>query len=113
VGLLTFANRAVVRWNLITYSNVDDIVAALKSSDKFPPSNGKTNMYDGLYRMRTELFSPEHGSRPGVPHIAIVITDGHATENELLTLPEARRCWEAGIQVFIPSAPTVAMWVQL
>ena len=96
---MTFGNRAIVRWNLLTYSNADDIVSALNSDSKFPAGMGNTNMYDGLYRMRTELFSPDRGSRPGVPHIAIVITDGHATLNTHLTLPEAERCWDAGIQV--------------
>jgi len=98
VGLLTFGNVAIVRWDLVTYSNVEDIVSAI-NSDKFPAGKGNTNLYDGLYRMRTELLSPDRGSRPGVPHIAIVITDGHATRNEHLTLPEAKRCWDTGIQV--------------
>ena len=101
MGLLTFGNQAIVRWTLITYSNVDSLVIAINSDDTFPAGSGNTNMYDGLYRMRTELFSPNHGSRPDVPHIAIVITDGHATRNVHLTIPEAQRCWEAGIQVLL------------
>jgi len=108
VGLLTFGNRAIVRWNLITYSNVDSLVRAINSDETFPAGMGRTNLYDGLYRMRTELFSPDHGSRPDVPHIAIVITDGHATLNKYLTVPEARRSWEAGIQVIaIPALLTL------
>jgi len=102
VGVLTFGNQAVVRWNLLTYSNADEIVDAI-NSDKFPASQGNTNMYDGLHRMRTELFSPNHGSRPDVPHIAFVITDGHDTINTHLTLPEAERAWDAGIQVYFLS----------
>jgi len=101
VGLLTFGNRAIIRWNLIRYSNAPSLIDAINSDAEFPAGMGRTNLYDGLYRMRTELFSPDHGARPEVPHIAIVITDGHATLNTHLTLPEARRCWQAGIQVMM------------
>jgi len=96
--MVTFGTYAEVRWNLIEYSNADDIIAAI-NSNKFQAGKGWTNTYDGLRRMRTELFSPDNGARPEVPHIAIVITDGHATREVHRTLPEAQRSWEAGIQV--------------
>ena len=48
--------------------------------------------------MRTELFSPEHGAREGVPRVCILLTDGHSTDKEK-TLAEAEKAKADGITI--------------
>ena len=60
---------------------------------------GETYTHDALRRMRTDMFSDAY-ARPGVPHIAIVITDGESNYPEQ-TAAEASLVHEQGIQVGI------------
>ncbi|XP_059165060.1 uncharacterized protein LOC131947776 [Physella acuta] len=50
--------------------------------------------------MRTTMFSPEHGDRPNVPNIAVVITDGQSNRNSERTIPEADAAKAQGIQIY-------------
>ena len=96
VALVTFANKGIVRWDLAQYFNK---AAIRKALDDIPAGNGWTNTYDGFNRMRTEVFNTDN-DRPGVQNVAIVITDGKATLNTNLTIPEATRSHDQGIKVF-------------
>ena len=41
-----------------------------------------TNIAAGIRLMYTEHFSSDHGERPGVTKVGLLITDGHSDNNE-------------------------------
>ena len=49
--------------------------------------------------MLNEMFSRKHGSRPGVAHICILITDGRSSKPEL-TEKMAEEAHDSGVYVF-------------
>ena len=61
---------------------------------------GSTNTADGLMIMRELMFSEENGDRPGVPNVAIVITDGISNIDAKRTIPEALKAHQKGIHVY-------------
>ena len=97
-GLVTFGNIAVKRFYLNDYYNIDAMTAAVQA---IQPGNGETNTWAGLNMMRTQIFNPNNGARPDVPHIAIVITDGFANINTPTTIPEAEQAYSDGIRVYV------------
>ena len=62
-------------------------------------AGGSTQTGDALERMRVEMFSQQFSDRPGVPQIAIVITDGESTDQEATTV-QAALAHQDGIKVF-------------
>ena len=96
VGLVTFGNQGIVRFDLTTHLTSSDIARAIRS---IGAGNGNTNTYLGLLRMRTQCFGTT-GDRPDVANVAIVITDGVSTVQRTQTIPEAERAHAEGIQVF-------------
>jgi len=97
IGVLTFSNDARMRFYLNQYRNRDDVIAAIS---RLNITLGDTNIADALRMARTELFSRQHGARPDVPKILILITDGTANIEERSTIPEANATKAAGIQIF-------------
>ena len=97
IGVLTFSNSARVRFYLNQYRNCADVIAAIS---RLGITLGGTNIADSLRTARTQLFSRQHGARPGVPKILILITDGTANIEERRTIPEADATKAAGIQIF-------------
>ena len=97
VGLVTFANYGITRWNLTSYFDKDAIRRAL---DRIPAGNGRTNTYMGLRRMRTDVFNTGN-DRADVKNVAIVVTDGKSTIRPDLTIPEAQAAQDQGIQIFV------------
>jgi len=97
IGVLTYSNNARVRFYLNRYRNSVDVIAAIS---RLRITLGDTNIADSLRTARTELFSRQHGARPGVPKILILITDGTANIEERRTIPEADETKAAGIQIF-------------
>ena len=51
----------------------------LKGIDNIRYMGGGTNTADAINTMRTQMFSQGMGARPGVPRVAIVVTDGRST----------------------------------
>ncbi len=93
VGLLTFSSDVEVIFHLDEYETKYDIINA------FPPhfDAGGTNMELALRRMR-EMFTLEHGDRPAIRNIGVVVTDGKSRE-EQSTWREARQTRSAGIEL--------------
>ena len=50
--------------------------------------------------MRTKVFTPEGGDRPGVPDICILITDGVPTREEDMLMPEVETIKKLNITIF-------------
>ena len=64
-----------------------------------PYTYGMTNLYSALRRLRTEILTEEHGDRPTVQNIALIITDGRSNLNTRLTTGEARQLKAAGLAI--------------
>lgn len=54
-------------------------------------------------------FKPESGSRPGVPKIGILITDGKSQDD---VIPPAQSLKDAGIELFAIGTTTLTMLMQ-
>ena len=46
-------------------------------------TRGRTNIADALEVLDNEMFNANLGDRTDVPNFAILVTDGHATVNEV------------------------------
>jgi len=63
-------------------------------------TGGRTNIADALRLLRTQAFTAANGDREfDVPNYAFLITDGEATVNQNMTLPEAIETRIAGIHI--------------
>ena len=102
IGAVTFGSAAYIRWYLDTYNDSASVIGAIRSDTTFPAGIGHTAMGEGL-RTACQMFSPLNGSRVGVPHIVIVATDGHASDDPI---PAAKACWAAGIRVYVVGVTT-------
>ena len=99
VGLLTFGNDATTEFHLNTYTTLAGILAAI---DRIQWKDQNTYTHHALRVMREEMFTKQNGSRDGVPHIAIVMTDGMSSpEIAKYTAPEAKKAREANITIFV------------
>ncbi|XP_060566778.1 uncharacterized protein LOC132725621 isoform X26 [Ruditapes philippinarum] len=97
IGVVVFSTEAHVEFHLNSYKNKEDIIDAIS---RIKYTYGMTNTADALKLMRTEMFSPANGDRPGIANLAIVITDGESTVKNDSTIPEANRAREQGIQIY-------------
>lgn len=96
VGVVSYSNWAFLEFNLNTFSMKQDIKQATSKVTHF---KGDTNTGSTLAYMRDVMFQKHNGARESVPHIAIILTDGHSND-PLYTMEEARKAREAGITVF-------------
>ena len=92
--------RAIIRWNLNSYNNAGAVIAAIKSDVTFPEGAGYTSIAPGLRKACSEMFTAANGGRQNVPHVAILATDGFSNVDVDDTIPAARACWDAGVNVF-------------
>ena len=97
VAAVTFGNHGLVRFYLGNYTSKVDIENAIMP---IPPGIGQTNTFEGLRKMRREVFNVRNGDRLDVPNVAIVITDGESTINDWQTVKEAERARSQGIRIF-------------
>ena len=51
-----------------------------------------------MYRLF--VFQVSAGDRPGIPNVAIIMTDGESTIDRAQTLPEAQKARDAGINIY-------------
>ena len=64
-----------------------------------PYTYGMTNLYSALSRLRNDILTEEHGDRPTVQNVALIITDGRSNLNTRLTTGEARQLKAAGLAI--------------
>ena len=62
-------------------------------------SGGRTNIAAALNMLRTSMFTEENGDRFDIPNYGFLITDGQATVNQEMTLPEAIDTRVAGVHL--------------
>jgi len=60
-------------------NNFTDVASLSKAVLVTPYCGGNTNTTGGLRLMRQQIFSADHGDRPDVPNLCIMITDGIPT----------------------------------
>ena len=97
IGLLVFNTNVKIGFHLNEHRTSEALTKAIMATTYTP---GKTNMAEALHVMRTQMFLRNRGDRPGVPNIAVMITDGFSTLNQEVTIPEAVKANEGGVQIF-------------
>ncbi|XP_064601374.1 collagen alpha-4(VI) chain-like [Liolophura sinensis] len=96
VGLIIYNHGARFEFYLNTYHTKEEVVSA------FAPLQGTevgTATHAALRIARETGFTSEHGDRPGIPNIAILITDGRSTHPDQ-TASEQALLKAAGVRVF-------------
>ncbi|KAM3596124.1 uncharacterized protein V6R79_008541 [Siganus canaliculatus] len=94
IGLAQYSGDPRVEWHLNTHSTKEAVIDAVKN---LPYKGGNTLTGLALTFILETSFKPESGSRPGVPKIGILITDGKSQDD---VGPPARRLRDAGIELF-------------
>jgi len=97
VGVLKFSQDVEIVFHLNRYSERASLLNAIEYIDI---NGGETNIAAALRTARTVMFTPANGSRPGVPKILILLTDGTANLEESNTLPEAEMTKAANIKIY-------------
>ncbi|KAK7501402.1 hypothetical protein BaRGS_00007206 [Batillaria attramentaria] len=97
VGVIIYSTEDYLQFNLNEYKTKHEVLNALSDIAYHP---GSTNMADALSTMRTVMFTPQNGDRPGVPNICIVVTDGASNINSGRSVPEAEQARAEGITIY-------------
>ncbi|XP_013410815.1 uncharacterized protein LOC106173996 isoform X2 [Lingula anatina] len=95
IGVVKFSSNAIQEFHMDRYNTETDVVNAVS---KISYTKGGTNTALALKLAREQSFATAH-VRPGVPHIAIVMTDGRSG-NAAATANEAKALIKAGVTVF-------------
>ncbi|KAG7254660.1 hypothetical protein CRUP_024908, partial [Coryphaenoides rupestris] len=94
IGLAQYSGDPRVEWHLNAHSTKSAVIDAVKN---LPYKGGNTLTGLALTYILENSFKPESGSRPGVPKIGILITDGKSQDD---VIPPARSLRQAGIELF-------------
>ena len=97
VGVVRYSTDVVNSFYLNTHNSKAAVMQAISN---IPYEGHSTNTAGGIRDMRTVQFTAVHGDRPGVPNVAIVITDGESIVNPQNTVPEAQSAHNAGITIY-------------
>ena len=97
VGIIIYSTEDYLQFHLDEYQ---DKLALFTAIDDIPYRYGSTNTADALNTMRTQMYTAANGDRPGVPNVAIVITDGVSNINSRRTIPEAEQARAEGIHIY-------------
>nr|KAG5688509.1 hypothetical protein BaRGS_011654 [Batillaria attramentaria] len=104
IGVQQFSNRPTTEFGLSMYTDSWHIfyphnrASLLRGIDNIQYMGGGTNTDTALNAMRTQMFSQQMGARPGVPRVAVVITDGRSS-NMASTIKEADAARQQNIGV--------------
>lgn len=96
MGVEVFSDTAHVKINLNESAEKELLKNKIAQINRLL---GDTNTADALNKLRQVMFKPERGSRPGVKHVALILTDG-ASMDEAATQVAAKACRDANIQIF-------------
>jgi len=99
VGVITFDDTAMIRFNLNTYKTKADILQAV--SNIVYVRDKKTNTADALALLASTMFTEANGDRKDVQNVAYVIHHGVSSVNVNQTLPQAIIARNAGIQIIV------------
>ena len=97
IGLIYWSNNAFVAFYMNDYGQVkQDVVEAIY---RVPYLGNWTNAQDALRLVYEHAFQPRHGNRPGVPNVAIFVSDGNSNVYAELTPVQAAVCRASGIRM--------------
>lgn len=82
IGITEFSNRPVIQIQLNEYQNLSLLQDEIS---KITDSGGRTRTDVALRSMSREFFTYDKGSRPGVPKVVVLVTDGRSTGSEPLS----------------------------
>ncbi|XP_026145131.1 cartilage matrix protein-like [Carassius auratus] len=94
IGLVLYSKDSWIEWNLNTHSTKKSVIDAVKN---LPYKGGYALTGLALTYIMEKSFKAESGSRPDVPKIVILITDGESWDD---VLSPAQRLRDAGIELF-------------
>ena len=97
VGMVVYSTADHVEFYMNDYASRAEVERAI---DEIVYRQGNTNTADGIATMRDELFAGGNGERPGVPNVAIVVTDGQSNINRPRTIPEAEQARSQNIKIY-------------
>ena len=88
VGMIGFSNDAYLHFKVQEHTNITALLTAIDSLYYY---GGSTNTASALELLLNSAQDGTMGLRPGVPHIAILITDGPSNVREAETVLFAER----------------------
>uniref|UniRef100_A0AAY4DX04 Collagen, type XIV, alpha 1b n=1 Tax=Denticeps clupeoides TaxID=299321 RepID=A0AAY4DX04_9TELE len=91
---ILFGGDPRIEWHLNTHTNKGAVIDAVKN---LPYKGGNTLTGLALNFILQNSFKPESGSRPGIPKIGILITDGRSQDD---VQPAAQSLRDAGVEMF-------------
>uniref|UniRef100_A0AAY4BGA7 Collagen alpha-1(XIV) chain n=1 Tax=Denticeps clupeoides TaxID=299321 RepID=A0AAY4BGA7_9TELE len=97
IGLAQYSGDPRIEWHLNTHTNKGAVIDAVKN---LPYKGGNTHRLKlclALNFILQNSFKPESGSRPGIPKIGILITDGRSQDD---VQPAAQSLRDAGVEMF-------------
>ncbi|KAK5854597.1 hypothetical protein PBY51_004778, partial [Eleginops maclovinus] len=94
IGLAQYSGDPRIEWHLNAHTTKASVIDAVKN---LPYKGGNTLTGLALTFILENSFKPESGSRPGVPKIGILITDGKSQDD---VIPPAQSLRDAGIELF-------------
>lgn len=97
IGMLSFSTDVHIQFHMYQHPTKEGV---LKAIGNVPYSWGSTNTADALKTVRTTMFLYQHGDRPDVRNILLLVTDGLSNINSRMTIPEANSLRDHGIIVF-------------
>ena len=97
IGLMKFSTDVDIVFHLNTYGDRQSVLNAIENADI---NGGDTNIAAALRTARAAMFTVQNGSRPGVPKILILLTDGTANVEESNTIREADLTKAANIKLY-------------
>lgn len=97
VGLVTFSEDTNIGFHLEEHLTASALTRGIMGVTY---KQGMTNIAAALKVVRTDMFQQSHGDRPGIPNVAVLITDGYSSMNEPETIPQAAMAKENGILLF-------------
>jgi len=90
VGLIYWSNKAFVAFNMNDYGQVkQDVVEAIR---RVPYRGNWTQTQDALRLVYDTAFQRHNGNRPGVPNVAVLVSDGNSNVFPELTPVQASVC---------------------
>lgn len=97
VGLITYNHGAVTEFKLNEFYSTAEVLNAFAT---IQDTGTGTTTHAALNRARMELFTPEQGDRPGVPNLALLLTDGKSTNPEKTAIQQ-QLLKDTGARIFV------------